>query len=168
MYGKSKSKLLGRPVDPFSLGRRVEVMRAATTPAEEAEHEAVAQAALAKYASLPRRGKPKRRDNQVREWTVMAAVCLVKGAGPSRQVHCVSIGRVGYRTQTTAAASLIFFRARQNRSEGAAALEIASARRRTARLARRGHRTTRLSSMDVCAARTSAPSRDGTGKSSRT
>ena len=44
-------------------------MTAATTPAEQAEHEAVAQAALAKYASLPRRGKPKRRDNQVREWT---------------------------------------------------------------------------------------------------
>lgn len=74
------------------LNRLASEMTTATTPAEQAEHEAVAQAALAKYASLPRRGKPKRRDNQVREWTVMAAVCLVKGAGPSRQVHCVSIG----------------------------------------------------------------------------
>ena len=67
-------------------------MVAAVTAAEQAEHEAVAQAALAKYASLPRRGKPKRRDNQVREWTVMAALCLVKGTSPKRQVHCVSIG----------------------------------------------------------------------------
>lgn len=67
-------------------------MTAAATAAEQAEHEAVALAALDKYAFLPRRGKPKRRDNQVREWTVMAAAVLVKGAGPSRQVHCVSIG----------------------------------------------------------------------------
>lgn len=91
---RGRASSLGRPVDPFSgsLGKRAEVMTAPTIPAEQAEHEAVAQAALAKYASLPRRGKPKRRDNQVREWTVMAAVCLVRGAGPSRQVHCVSIG----------------------------------------------------------------------------
>lgn len=61
-------------------------------PAEQTEQDAVAQAAQAKYATLPRRGKPKRRDNRVREWTVMAAVCLVTGAGADRRVHCVSIG----------------------------------------------------------------------------
>ncbi|GAA5880957.1 hypothetical protein JCM3774_001486 [Rhodotorula dairenensis] len=65
---------------------------AASLPAEQTEQDAVARAAQAKYASLPRRGKPKRRDNRVREWTVMAAVCLVSGSGADRHVHCVSIG----------------------------------------------------------------------------
>ncbi|GAA5982129.1 hypothetical protein JCM10908_004752 [Rhodotorula pacifica] len=64
----------------------------AQSTGDAAEYEAVAQAALAKYASLPRRGKPKRRDNGMPEWTVMAAICLVTGAGNGRQVHCVSIG----------------------------------------------------------------------------
>lgn len=143
-------------------------MTAARTAAEQAEHEAVAQAALDKYASLPRRGKPKRRDNQVREWTVMAAVCLVKSVGPSRRVHCVSIGCVESTSVNNRNDRVDVRRALQNRFEGPAALEIASARRRAARFACRGHRTARLPFMDVCATRASAPSRNGKGKSSRT
>ncbi|BGP55168.1 hypothetical protein JCM8202v2_002765 [Rhodotorula sphaerocarpa] len=63
-------------------------------PARDAEHyESVAAAALAAYAALPPRGKPKRRDNRVPEWTVLAAVCLLRqSVQRAAEVRCVSLG----------------------------------------------------------------------------
>ncbi|WOO81519.1 tRNA-specific adenosine deaminase TAD1 [Vanrija pseudolonga] len=51
--------------------------------------EQVVQAAQGAYAALPKHGKPIVRDNGVAEWTILAAIVLVR---PDREPHLVSLG----------------------------------------------------------------------------
>lgn len=54
----------------------------------------VAREVLRAYAALPVRGKPRRRDNGVNEWTVLAGICLVQDGEEGPRVQCVALGYV--------------------------------------------------------------------------